>query len=298
MVAHRISLWILYLLTIALVAHLIYHGATYYQTPMDQRPYSALHEAYKPSGFIGHGVGIVGSALMLIMLLYSVRKRFKFMQKMGDIRYWLNYHIWMGLAGPALVLFHTTFKFGGIVAVSFWSMVGVAVSGIFGRYLYMQIPRSIGGQELSVRELEELNKFLQKELQEKYQVDEATLELIQEAAGEDHVSRRGGLVAMWKWMVEDVTLRFKLARIRNSLKEAGIHGAHLNEAMRLAKRKVKLRRRLAFLSTAESLLHHWHVIHRPFAVVMIIIMFVHIVVAVTFGYKWIFGTPNIASFLF
>jgi hypothetical protein len=298
MFAHRLSLWILYLLTLALVVFLVYHGAAYYDTPLSQRPYSALHGAYKPSGFIGHGVGIVGSALMLIMLLYSARKRLRIMQKLGDIRYWLNYHIWMGLAGPVLVIFHTTFKFGGIVAVSFWSMVGVALSGILGRYLYMQIPRSIGGQELSVRELEELNRFLQKELQEKYRVDETTLELIQEAAGEEHVAGTGGVKAMWKLMIEDLTLTFKLREIRRSLRQAGITGAHLTEAMRIAKRKVKLRRRIAFLATAESLLHHWHIIHRPFAVVMIIIMFVHVIVAVAFGYKWVFGVPNMASFLF
>jgi len=34
--------------------------------------------------------------------------------------------------------------------------------------------------------------------------------------------------------------------------------------------------------------HLWHVVHRPFAYVMVVIMFVHIAVTVAFGYRWIF----------
>ena len=55
--------------------------------------------------------------------------------------------------GPILVLFHTAFKFGGIVSISFWSMVAVFLSGIIGRFIYIQIPRTIEGRELSLSEI-------------------------------------------------------------------------------------------------------------------------------------------------
>ncbi len=58
--------------------------------------------------------------------------------------------------GPILVLFHTAFKFGGIVAVSFWSMVAVFLSGVIGRFIYLQIPRSIEGRELNLYEVKEM----------------------------------------------------------------------------------------------------------------------------------------------
>jgi hypothetical protein len=38
----------------------------------------------------------------------------------------------------------------------------------------------------------------------------------------------------------------------------------------------------------HQLFHYWHVIHKPFAIIMYIIMFVHILVAVYVGYTWIF----------
>jgi hypothetical protein len=42
------------------------------------------------------------------------------------------------------------------------------------------------------------------------------------------------------------------------------------------------------LNTARRLLHHWHIFHKPFAIIMILIMIVHVIVAVSFGYRWIF----------
>ncbi|MBN1199798.1 MAG: hypothetical protein JXA23_10635 [Bacteroidales bacterium] len=42
------------------------------------------------------------------------------------------------------MLFHTSFKFGGLVAISFWSMAAVFFSGIIGRFIYIRIPWESG----------------------------------------------------------------------------------------------------------------------------------------------------------
>jgi hypothetical protein len=212
------------------------------------------------------------------------------MQNAGNIRYWLNYHIWLGVTGPLLVIFHTAFKLGGIVAVSFWSMIGVALSGVLGRYLYLQIPHSLSGQELSARDLDEMNRGLQRQLQENYKFDESALQLIQAASGAEMVGQQQGWANMWYWMQQDFTLPMRLKQLRRTLQTAeGIHGAEMHEVMTLVKRKVRLNRRIAFLSTARGLLHYWHLIHRPFAFVMLVIMVIHVAVTLAFGYRWIFG---------
>jgi cytochrome b561 len=41
-----------------------------------------------------------------------------------------------------MVLYHTTFKFGGIISIGFWSLAVVVISGIIGRYLYIQVSKS------------------------------------------------------------------------------------------------------------------------------------------------------------
>ncbi len=280
---HTASLALLYAVTIAAVAYLVLKGADYWSLPLTERPHHPLHEQYKPSGAIGHGIGIIGSAMMLILLLYSLRKRSRSMQRAGNIRYWLNYHIWLGITGPLLVLFHTSFKFGGIVSISFYSMMAVALSGVLGRYIYLQIPRSLGGQEFSARELEEMDRDLQDRLAEARGVDEQMLTTIQQLTRE----RPGG--GLLTWILHDIGLPARLGKLRKFLHSSGkLTRRDIQHVVKLAKQRAQLRRRMTFLGQARKLLHHWHVFHKPFAIVMLVIMVVHVVVTILFGYKWIF----------
>ena len=48
-------------------------------------------------------------------------------------------------------------------------------------------------------------------------------------------------------------------------------------------------RRLLLFHQVRDLFHYWHVFHKPFAVIMIVIMIVHVTVAVLLGYTWQFG---------
>jgi hypothetical protein len=108
----------------------------------------------KPSGVLGHGFGIIGSLMIVIgVVTYMTRKRYRFLSRLGILKHWLEFHIFLCTLGPVLVLFHTAYKFGGLVAISFWSMVAVFLSGIAGRFIYLQIPRTIEGQELSLNDM-------------------------------------------------------------------------------------------------------------------------------------------------
>src|SRR3972149_5148655 len=71
----------------------------------------------------------------------------------GPLGRWLDVHIFFGLVGPALVILHSAFKVQGLVALSFWSMIAVAASGVLGRYLYLQIPRNLQGDALDLKAL-------------------------------------------------------------------------------------------------------------------------------------------------
>ena len=70
----------------------------------------------------------------------------------------------MGLAAPLLVALHSAFKFGGLAGMAYWIMMAVVVSGIVGRYLYAQIPRSRKDAELSLAELQKMNAQLGEDL--------------------------------------------------------------------------------------------------------------------------------------
>ena len=44
----------------------LYAGLDYYTLSLHDRAYSDLHDLYKPSRFIGHGLGILGSLMMIV----------------------------------------------------------------------------------------------------------------------------------------------------------------------------------------------------------------------------------------
>ncbi|MCB9367438.1 MAG: hypothetical protein H6506_04560 [Calditrichaeota bacterium] len=286
MTLHRIILVFLYTATILVSLYLSWTGWEYYALGRQDRPRHELHLDWKPGGFVSHGAGIVGSALMMILLLYSVRKRWSRLHNFGNIRHWLNYHIWMGITGPILVIFHTTFKFGGIVAVSFWSMIAVAVSGVLGRYLYVQIPRSMSGDELSAAQLRELEDDLQEQIKQEVMGNEQLFNVVEEFFQSEEQSAQA--VGLWRWFKRDLGEPLRYMALRQKLRSLGASGHHVRTLTKLARKRAKLGRRIQFLSTARRLLHHWHVFHKPFAVIMIIIMIVHVGVAVALGYTWIF----------
>jgi hypothetical protein len=141
---------------LATLGVLLYVGRSYYALPIEERFFHPMYEMLKPSGYLGHGFGIIGTLLILIGLFsYMARKHFRIFWGWGLLKHWLELHIFLCTLGTLLVLFHTTFKFGGIVSVGFWSLMIVWFSGLIGRFLYIQIPRTIEGRELTIKEVQE-----------------------------------------------------------------------------------------------------------------------------------------------
>ena len=177
-VQHRIYIgifiWSIFILIgISTFLILAISGTSYYLLPIEERFFHPLHNTLKPSGFIGHGIGIIGSIMMILgVALYMVRKRVKKFSRIGILKHWLEFHIFLCSVGPLLILYHTAFKFGGLVAVSFWSMLAVVISGVVGRFIYIQIPRNIQGNELDFNQLMKMNDDLYYRLRNDYKVDD------------------------------------------------------------------------------------------------------------------------------
>ncbi len=155
--AHIFFIALLAILVVLALVLPFHKGFTYYNTNLEERFFHPDHQSLKPSGVIGHGLGILGSLCMLVgVSAYMLRKRSRKMARLGLVKHWLEFHIFLCTIGPIMVLYHTAFKFGGLVAISFWSMVAVFLSGIIGRFIYIQIPRTIEGRELTLQEVRNL----------------------------------------------------------------------------------------------------------------------------------------------
>lgn len=284
---HKTILLFLYLAGFSAVIYLLFTYWDYYFTPSSQRIRMDVHDLVKPSGLIGHGIGILGTLMMLLLLLYTIRKRFNFMSGAGKLSHWLNIHIFFGITGPLLVTLHTAFKFNGIVAVSFWSMVAVALSGFIGRYLYVQIPRNLAGKELTMQEINSLSEQMSSQLKNQYQCPDYLLKLVENLS--DFSGKKSGLLSIPGLFFGDISLFFRFRNIRRSmLKSHDIPPQHVRMVIKTARQKIRLVRRIHLLSSVQKLFHYWHIIHKPFAIIMYLIMIVHVAVAVIFGYTWIF----------
>ena len=89
-----------------------------------------VETGYAPGRGIGRMLGIAGASMTVLLLGYSVRKRFARFAGAGRLSRWLDVHIALGLAGPVLVTLHTAGRLGGIISVAYWSMMAVVASGV------------------------------------------------------------------------------------------------------------------------------------------------------------------------
>ncbi len=279
----RIFLFLLYLAGTLAVAWIFIQGWAFYNTPFTERPFLPDYKLWKPGGLYSHGLGILGSAMMLLLLLYSLRKRSRFLQQAGNLRHWLNVHIFLGIFGPLFVILHSTFKLNGLVAVSFWSMIAVSLSGIIGRYLYIQIPRRIDGHALTLDESKQVLNQQKQRLRQEYELSEEEMIRLEKR----FLIPAGEQSGLFKTLTALFTFSWKIRGISHYFRiHFGIQHHDTRQLVQLLKQAVRLESQIRIWNLVHRLFHAWHVFHKPFAIIMYLIMIVHVGIAVWLGYTW------------
>ncbi len=259
--------------TVLVTIYLVYTGYSYYGTALEERFYHPRHDWFKPSGAYGHGLGIIGTLMILFgVSIYIARKRYNFLSRQIRLKYLLEFHIFLCTLGPILVLFHTAFKFGGIVSIAFWSMVAVVLSGVIGRFIYIQIPRTIEGRELSLSEVQGMKTDLAQVLRDKFNLQGSVLQLATNLGAVN----------------EDTPTKGGIRTLRKELVQQGIPKEERRSIVDAVKSERSLTGKIARLQTMQRYFKYWHVAHLPFALIMLIIVVLHVAITLAFGYKWIF----------
>lgn len=245
---------------------------------------------FKAGDDIGYNLGLAGGLMMLSLLIYPLRKRLRFMDRMGSMQAWFRYHQIAGITGPVLVLFHSTFRIGSMNArVALYAMILVAVSGVIGRFLYRHIHRGMYGQHLTMRDAE--NDLAQctedvRSVFAAYPKIEEKLKAFRVAAfaHEPKLSAR-----LWRFMTLKARGHRLSQAIREQIKRALHKAKHENQmtqrqrilTYQLAKQKadayVDAVCEAAQLSSWERLFSLWHVAHVPFLYLLVISGIVHVV---------------------
>jgi hypothetical protein len=104
---------------------------------------AALASAFWPKPPLVYELGWAGAGSLIAMQVYSVRRRVRWLRHFGALRSWLDFHIFLGLQGYALVAYHSlgvSMKIE-LAAVNFGLVTVVVATGIVGRYLFALLAR-------------------------------------------------------------------------------------------------------------------------------------------------------------
>ena len=284
-----------YLLAAALVVGIFAYGADYYTLSAADRPFSPKHMLLKPSGAVGVKLGIFGLAMFLAIFLYPLRKKWAWLGKQGSSRHWLDNHVLLGIAAPFVIALHAAFKFRGFAGMAFWIMAAVSLSGIVGRYLYGQIPRSLNAAELSLKEVQDIQSKLGEQLATQRVLGKADLRDVLSLPSPERVHQMPTVFALVYMMLLDVSRKFKIATLRRRHLNFGeqvmalggllkSNHADLERAVKVAAEEAAIAKRVLFLSCSQKVFHLWHVIHKPFSYTFALLAIIHIVLVIMMGY--------------
>ena len=107
-----------------------------------------------PEHGLGYMLGIIGVAMMAILMIYPLRKRLTGATWMGSVGAWFRIHMLLGLLGPLVILYHARFTWAAKNSgVALLALLVVVASGLFGRFLYVHIHRGYSQRKLEVRDL-------------------------------------------------------------------------------------------------------------------------------------------------
>jgi hypothetical protein len=275
----------LYLATgILIVAWLVLKGWDYYLLPHAQRLRSPLHASLRSAGSWGHGVGIIATAVMLSNFLYPLRKRSKAMSGVGNIRDWLDFHMFVGFMSPLVIAFHAAFQSNNQLATATAaSLLVVVLTGIIGRFIYGLVPAS-GGRVVELADLrgawERLRGRLLPLIEDSD--DPALLRRLFDDAG-IAPAEGGSLPGLL------IRLPGRWLRARLRLLRASAHFPERAEYLEFSEgyaRLERLRMQVAFFRGLKSLLRSWRLFHASLAVFLVLTIAAHIAVSLYLGYGW------------
>ena len=271
---------LLFILFVAGTVALTLRGYDFYHRSVLERVDHPDLRELSPTGKLGHGYGIAGTALILTNLLYLVRRRFARLS-VGSLRAWLDVHVFTGLFGAMLVMFHSAFQVrSGIAMVTVGSLLVVIATGLLGRYLYSLSPRP-EHERLSegLRALDAVGPGMGKMLAQRVAMVART-----EAP---RPSLLAVVATLPRWQRE---LRQRRAVIDQTIAHyARFFGPEVAFLAKPIADCTSVYLGEVRSAAAGALLRSWRGLHRFAALLMVLLVAVHIGVAWYYGFVWVFN---------
>ena len=236
----------------------------------------------------GLAFGILAAALMIFAGLLAARKKVPSWQ-VGTARWWLKGHIWMSLLSLPVTLFHTGFRFGGVLEQGvMWVYLVVMASGIVGLLIQQYVPRLMK-VTLPEQAIFEQLPVVTRGLRETADglvvgVCGSLFDDPEEAANEefqaDRILRSFYLNTARPFLSEEVP---EGSPLLNPTQASGVF-AQLEEvlpgqmlgAVQGLQRAVDERRQLILQMKLQRWLHGWLIVHVPMSIVLLVLGVLHI----------------------
>lgn len=244
----------------------------------------------KAASDLGYWLGVAGGVSMLLLFAYPLRKRVKLMQRWGAAKWWFAVHMVLGIAGPVLILVHSTFQIGSLNAgVALYSMLIVAGSGVVGRFLYLRTHRGLSGELEGLaslqRELGLQHDGLHQSLAFAPAVEQALIDFEQGALRTPGPWQRHLQPFVWmpwrRWQVRRACLRALKQALRERARAKDWGPNRLRAEYLPLRERVQAYlaavQRVAQYDSATRLFSLWHVLHVPFVYLMVLCAVAHVI---------------------
>lgn len=251
-----------------------------------QRTYSNL----SPETGLGYYLGIVGGTLMLLLLLYPLRKKVRFLHSFGLVKYWFKMHMLFGVLGPVAILYHANFGLGSVNSnIAMFSMIIVASSGLVGRYLYAKIHHGLYGRKANLQELRDSLMISKGQLGKHFTLSKKAALLIKNAEKRT-LRKRNIIIATLLWPLINFNTgltKFRLKRIfkrdfansiSNNKKDKKVVKTLSNQASMEINAYLDGLYNIFGFKIFESLFSLWHILHLPLFFMLVVTGILHVVV--------------------
>ncbi len=238
----------------------------------------------------GYWLGIAGASIMLILLLYPLRKRLPIMRGLGRVAGWFRLHMMLGIAGPVLIVLHSNFKLGSLnSSLALMTMLTVVASGLVGRYLYGKVHKGLYGSQLRMREIGEDFAALEELIGLDLARDQETRAELHALADYITTSPTSAFGALRLAFCSGGHIRRVRRSVRPRVRSAALASARARGLSR-AERRVSIKaadrllavylaaaRKAGRLAFFERLLGLWHAFHLPLFVLLGLTTVIHII---------------------
>ncbi len=230
----------------------------------------ATGKYYTPRSNFGFYLGVVGSVMMLALLLYPLRKHVHFMQRWGALKHWFRWHMIMGIVGPTLILFHSTFHLRSLNAtIALISMLIVVISGVIGRFVYTKIHYGLYGSRATLEKVRQEFAGSSDSLKSRFHMAPRVEQWLHSFENEANRPERS-FITMW-WHLFALGWKRRLYAFRCAKELRAVIGptrsfefrGGASDAIRLAKRYLRDAERVAEFATYERVFSLWHILHIP-----------------------------------